>query len=783
MFGRSFTTRLILPVTVACAAVIGLGLTIDYQFSRSRILSSLEENARTSVEGTVTSLQELFTGVESSARLLSEALTALPEQAQLEQLARSMVDSNPNIAGASIVPTQENLANERGVYLYRKGDQLAVASAEAFTIDARQRDWVRRVSIEGESAWSTPRPSPAGNVISFAAPLRRADGDGDAIFAIATVDLALSALDNILAGLKLDRHGFGFLVSPDDVLVGSPEGRMIADPFETLFPGIDPAELSSDAPRLADSGASTVCPSNGAPCELRLAAVGGTRWRLGIVFSVDEVLAPLRDYQLRVATVGILMLVVLATLITSITRRVTKPLIGLSAASESIARGDLDVPLPDAPPSDEVGQLVDAFDSMRRDLGSYLKTLEAETQRRGRLEGELAAAREIQMAMVPQGGEAHFRKDRIELWARVRPARAVGGDLYSFESRDGALLFAIGDVSDKGVPAALFMARAMSLIQQWELQSGITPPHIALRQLNDALCRDNDACMFLTLTLGVLHQNTGSLEYASGGHCAPILLREGSAKSVEQQRGPALGLQPELDFPTNTLQIQADDRLFFYTDGFDEAQNPQEEQLGEERLLNLLQISDGLPLTETGDDAFDQVDAFARSEPQADDMTLLAIEMRGQRRAPLQKEAASLTVNSELPSASALWLKKHWNSLGLWDEGLHDLLLVLEEVTCNIRDHAGLGADAQIALSLERFEDRVELECIDAGVPFDPLTGAHGAELGATTEDAEIGGLGVHLITRLTNRQFYRRESGRNILRMRLALPEDQLMNLESGEG
>ena len=289
--------------------------------------------------------------------------------------------------------------------------------------------------------------------------------------------------------------------------------------------------------------------------------------------------------------------------------------------------------------------------------------------------------------------------------------------------------------------------------------------------------------MFLTLTLGVLQSDTGLLEYASGGHCAPILLRDGSAEALEQQRGPALGLQPELDFPTNTRQIQADDRLFFHTDGFDEAQNPQEEQLGERRLLDLLQITDGLPLPETGDDAFDRVDAFADSQPQADDMTLLAIEMLGQRRAPLQKEAASLLVNSELPKSSALWLKEHWNSLGLWDEGLHDLLLVLEEMTCNIRDHAGLGEDAQIALSLERFENRVELECIDAGVAFDPLTGSHGSELGAAIEDADIGGLGVHLITRLTDRQFYRRESGRNILRVRLALPDHNLMSLESGEG
>jgi sigma-B regulation protein RsbU (phosphoserine phosphatase) len=378
--------------------------------------------------------------------------------------------------------------------------------------------------------------------------------------------------------------------------------------------------------------------------------------------------------------------------------------------------------------------------------------------------------------MLPQGGEAELRCPPVELWARVRPARAVGGDLYSFEHSGDRLLFSIGDVSDKGVPAALFMARAISLIQQWEVQPDV-PPEIAMQQLNHGLSRDNDNCMFLTLLIGVLDLNTLELQFASAGHSAPVLLRDGTTAVVAQERGPALGLQEGLSFTLNRLQLRADDRLVLYTDGFDEAQNRQEQLLGEEALRKIIAAPDRLPLAEAGGSIFAATDAFSDGAPQADDMTLLLLEIAGNRRQPLQADRGSLTIDASLPGEAAGWLEDRWQAQGLAPEKLHDLQLVLEEIVCNIRDHAETEAQASIALSLERFEDRVELECVDPGHAYNPLEEAPRAALGSNTEDAEIGGLGLHLITSLTDEQFYRRETGRNILRVRLALPPSDHRN------
>jgi sigma-B regulation protein RsbU (phosphoserine phosphatase) len=375
--------------------------------------------------------------------------------------------------------------------------------------------------------------------------------------------------------------------------------------------------------------------------------------------------------------------------------------------------------------------------------------------------------------MLPQGGEAELRCPPVELWARVRPARAVGGDLYSFEHSGDRLLFSIGDVSDKGVPAALFMARAISLIQQWEVQPDV-PPEIAMQQLNHGLSRDNDNCMFLTLLIGVLDLNSLELQFASAGHSAPVLLRDGKATVVAQERGPALGLQEGLRFALNRLQLRADDRLVLYTDGFDEAHNRQEQLLGEEALGDMIIAVDRLPLAEAGGSIFAAADAFSDGAAQADDMTLMLLEVAGTRRQPLQAERGSLMIDASLPGEAARWLQDQWQSQGLAADKLHDLQLVLEEIVCNIRDHAKTQDRDSLALSLERFEDRVELECVDPGQAYNPLEEAPRAPLGSNTEDAEIGGLGLHLITSLTDEQFYRREAGRNILRVRLVLsPSD----------
>ncbi|EED32126.1 hamp domain protein [gamma proteobacterium NOR5-3] len=776
---QSFTTQLIIRVTLMAAVVIAGGLFIDYSLSRDRLVAGLEEGARSSISAAVLRIEELTTGLEGAVRFLAEAVDEVPDEARIDTVLRSVIDSNPHIFAAAIALDIEHAGAPEGLapYLYRNGSSLVRTDLSNADTPYWQEPWFASIRDSGRAAWVEPYFEPTGakvEMTTFSAPLHRNDAGGAKVFiGVATIDLRLTDLYDYLDDLSIDKKGFGFLLTAQGTLIGAPDGRVISAPLGEVLhsDGVsnwkDWLKDASTEPRRALVN----CPQTAERCQLRVADVQNSKWSVGVVYSEDALLSPLRDYQLRVLIVGAGMLVLIGMVVSIVTKRLTEPLLALATASQSIARGELDVPLPAHRGDDEVSQLVGAFDSMRQDLGHYIRDLESAAAQRSRMDGELSAAHEIQMAMLPQGGKAELHTDAVDLWARVRPARAVGGDLYSFHQTGRRLLISIGDVSDKGVPAALFMAKAISLIQQWEVQPATVPPEIALQQLNEGLTRDNDNCMFLTLFMGVLNLDTLKLHYASAGHGAPVLLREGEPSMLEQQRGPALGLREGLSFPLNELQLQTDDRLVIYTDGFDEAQNTADDMLGEAALCEILAGPDKLPLDEAGAAIFAAVDQFTAGAPQFDDMSLMLLEVPGQRRSALQSEHQSLEIDAALPSQAARWLEDQWRAQGLPDSALRDMQLVLEEVVCNVRDHAQTGDNATLSLGLERFADRVELECIDPGHAYNPLEDAERSALGESTEEASIGGLGLHLITRLTTRQSYHREDGRNILRLRMDLP------------
>jgi sigma-B regulation protein RsbU (phosphoserine phosphatase) len=435
----------------------------------------------------------------------------------------------------------------------------------------------------------------------------------------------------------------------------------------------------------------------------------------------------------------------------------------------TVLRGNLRAILDEVFPcdNDEIARLIHSFTGMQRDLRRYITDLEQVTASRSRLQGELAAAREIQMSMLPGGGEAGESSADYQLWARVQPAKSVGGDLYTFYRAGRQLFLAVGDVSDKGVPAALFMARAVSLIPQ--LAGTQADPAKSMALLNDALCEGNDSCMFVTLFLGVLDLTTGVLHFASAGHTLPVLLREGVALPVEQQDGPALGLAPGLEFPVNTLRLQAGDRLVAYTDGIDEAFNAGREMFGRDRLVSCLQESWREAPANAGATVLDAVDTFAGDISQSDDIALLVLER------PLVTSAGyDLSRGPRQTSRALDWLQETLATQAIPAEVVGELQLVLEEIVTNIDKYAGLDAEATIRVDIEASRTGVRLQVSDPGVPFDPLAEAHRAALGADTDSAEVGGLGVHLIAQLTDNQTYQRQAGRNVLRVMKHLAHPQ---------
>jgi serine phosphatase RsbU (regulator of sigma subunit) len=244
-----------------------------------------------------------------------------------------------------------------------------------------------------------------------------------------------------------------------------------------------------------------------------------------------------------------------------------------------------------------------------------------------RLQESLKLSRDIQMGMLSTDFPRFAQRSPVDLYAFMEPAREVGGDLYDFFYLDEhTLLIAIGDVSDKGVPAALFMVMVKTLLRVIAPQA--REPRRILEALNPELCRDNHSAMFVTLLLATLDLRTGRFTYGFGGHNPPVLLRrEGGVEFLTGDTGVALGIMEGLPYGEQAVTLAPGDGVLLYTDGVTEAMSPQQEIFTEEKLLKHLAGRADLDAQALVEMVLDEVRNHAQGAEQSDDITMLGLRL------------------------------------------------------------------------------------------------------------------------------------------------------------
>ena len=244
--------------------------------------------------------------------------------------------------------------------------------------------------------------------------------------------------------------------------------------------------------------------------------------------------------------------------------------------------------------------------------------LEVTTKAKERIESELRIAREIQKRMLPHV----FPKRRdVDLYAMMTPAKEVGGDLYGYALIDNLLYFCVGDVSGKGVPAALYMAEVTRMFRT--LVDGRLSPNVIATRLNHALVEDNEQGMFVTMFIGLIDLKSGHMEFCNAGHNPPLL----NGQYMQVESNAPIGLWSEIEYAGERVDDMHGKTLFVYTDGINEAENIYKEQFGEERLKALLQQDWG-DARQTSETIHKAVEEFVGSAELSDDFTKMCIKMK-----------------------------------------------------------------------------------------------------------------------------------------------------------
>ena len=392
-------------------------------------------------------------------------------------------------------------------------------------------------------------------------------------------------------------------------------------------------------------------------------------------------------------------------------------------------------------------------------------------QQKDRMQEELNVGHTIQMSMVPMEFPAFPSRSEFDLHGLLKPAREVGGDFYDFFMiGEDEICLVVGDVSGKGVPAALFMAVTQTMIKT--AAAGDHSPASIVTRVNDALSMDNPASMFVTLFLAIVDIRTGRFRYCNAGHNPPYVLHpDGRLTCLDQRHGVVMGAMPGLAYGEDEARLEKEDSLFIFTDGVTEAMNPEGQLFGEARLEGILgRANQSSPRALTGD-ALQSVEQFAGEADQFDDITILVYRLQ---EAPAMAERNSLELSIPADIAELARVQQGTEKFAA-DSNMpagaaQKMNIVLDELLNNTISYGFEDAEGhEIQLAIESNEDHVTLRISDDGIPFNPFTLSN-PDTSLSIEERDIGGLGVMLVKELTDSQVYQRLSDRNVITLTIKI-------------
>lgn len=376
---------------------------------------------------------------------------------------------------------------------------------------------------------------------------------------------------------------------------------------------------------------------------------------------------------------------------------------------------------------------------------------------------ELDVAKNLQASVLPNTFPAFPQRKEFSIFATMNPAKEVGGDFYDFFFTDeNHLAVVIADVSGKGIPAALFMMTARTLLKNLT-KTGRMPEEV-LAEANNQLCENNEAAMFVTVWLGILEIDSGRLTFVNAGHNPP-LLKQGDSEyryldHKTYKRSIMLGMRENIAYKSNEIQLKTNDFLLLYTDGVTEATNTKKELFGENRLKYCADENGSskpeqlLPLIKA------TIDNFVGAAEQFDDITMLALQLEA------ITQVYETDVGLEYVAGISEFAENFLEKSGCGTKVIRQALIAVDEIFSNIVNYSGADKATLRCLAVGQ---EITLSFEDNGKAYNPMD-AEEPDITAPQEEREIGGLGIFIVKKSMDDVRYEYRNGRNILTLRKKL-------------
>lgn len=629
-YGRKSISNRLSRYVLLISAGLFVVVTMLLGFLTRRIIERVSEAvAAKDLELAVSEVEKVITEVERAVDNVDWFVERNSRvQSFMKEATQELVTANPNIIGSAVAYEPDYFPGKRWVAYYTFID---ARTKEINTIpmgnpdyDYPMLDWYRVPRLYDKPMWSEPyfdEGAGSQRMATYSKPLRDTSGT---FFGVITSDISLEWLAGRIRDIAPDAASYAVLVSANGTYIAHPDSTKVLS--QTVF---DVTAAMGDSTALAMArdmvaGNRGSGRFNAGSDDDSYAAYGplSNGWSVLLVRSYAAAFIYLYEFNLFLGLFIVLGLIGMYLGCRRVIRRQTMPLVDFSQAAMTIAKGNFKATIPPVKSKDELLTLHDSLVYMQKSINEYIAELKTTTASNERYESELNIARGIQMGMLPRNFP---QLDQCSLNAMVQPAKEVGGDLYDFLVAGDALYFMVGDVSGKGVPAALFMAIARAAFR-FIGPLGLSMAEVMSR-VNNCLCDGNKNEMFVTFFAGRLDLKTGLMTYCNAGH-NPILVvpAGGEAYFLHARPNLAAGLFPDFPYQGEELLLAPGTRLVLYTDGVTEAEQSDHSQFGEARLK---EWAAGLnPAVSSGSatiDLYSRVKNFTRGADQNDDITIMTI--------------------------------------------------------------------------------------------------------------------------------------------------------------
>ena len=631
---RTSLSRRLSIIIVMMATVFFLG-SLGFLFveSRKAVREEALNGAAQVLDNTVQRVNVLMQRVEiASDNFMWLPLRHLDVADSMFVYSRRILTCNPDLNGCSIA-FEPDFFPDKGhyfsAYTYNDDGKFDTTQEGNPSYDYHYMDWYQAPKLLDEPVWIEPfadfNPEDvyAEEIIaSYCRPMKDSKGHYVGTF---STDISMEWISQTISAVKPYPNSYCIMIGQSGTFFVHPDTTKLLR--ESIFtPTLEHPDTAltnlGHAMQRGETGVRKLV-FEGKESYVFYKPLGITGWSVAMVCPESDIFGGYMRLYKIVIFIVIAGLILMRLAFSRIIKRELKPLNTLALQAETIASGQFDKTLPRDNRIDEIGKLTQSFSDMQHSLVNYISELKRTTAVKASIESELKVASDIQMGMIPRVFPPFPERQDIDLYASMTPAKVVGGDLYDYFLQNERLYFCVGDVSGKGIPAAMFMAITRDLFRIIAQQNR-SPWEIAT-MMNNFLVKDNDQSMFVTMFIGMIDLPKGRLEFCNCGHNVPIL--DGQFLEMATTNQP-LGLWECNAFEGEVIDDISNRQLLVYTDGLNEAENERQERLGDDRLLEAMQGTEQL----TSEEIIHRLKVVvsnhrAGAEPN-DDLTLLCLSIR-----------------------------------------------------------------------------------------------------------------------------------------------------------